>query len=510
MNEQAQTIAWLSRPSAYGEQGPVERIDTHISLVFLTGERAYKLKRAVKYDYVDFSTPALRQAACEAEVRLNRRTAPALYLGVVPVTRRPDGRLALAGEGTPVDWLVEMRRFDQELLFDRLAGRHALEPELMQGLAGAIAALHAAAERVADRGGRAGMAWVIDGNEAGFSAQGAGILDPAAAHRLTVRAREHLERVAGLLDVRREAGFVRWCHGDLHLRNIVLLEERPTLFDAVEFNPDIACIDVLYDLAFLLMDLWRRGLPVHASLVFNDYLGATLDIEGLAALPLFLSCRAAIRAKTGATASRLQPDAAEARRLQAAAREYLTMADTLLDRPEPRLIAIGGLSGSGKTTLARQLAPRIGGVPGALIVRSDVVRKALFGRAPLERLPDEAYEPGVSPRVYERIGALAAAALRAGQTVIADAVFAHPRERRNIGRVARDLGVPFTGIWLAAGEEVLVGRVAGRRGDASDATAAVVRQQLARDVGPIEWAIMNAALDAEVLARDAGELLRTA
>ena len=173
-DSQREVIAFLSTPQAYGHSTlPIERIDTHISIVWLAGERAYKLKRAVHFDYANFSTLDLRRAACEGEVRLNRRTAPSLYLGVRPVTRESDGGLALGGQGTPVEWLVEMVRFDQNLLFDRLAERHQLDAGRMEGLADAIVRLHQEATPRHDHGGRAGMAWVIDGNAQSFAEQGA-------------------------------------------------------------------------------------------------------------------------------------------------------------------------------------------------------------------------------------------------------------------------------------------------------------------------------------------------
>ena len=198
------------------------------------------------------------------------------------------------------------------------------------------------------------------------------------------RPRAELDRRGALLDARRDADFVRQCHGDLHLRNIVLLDGRPTLFDGVEFNDKISCTDVLYDLTFLLMHLWRRRLPRHANEVWNQYLTDTGDLKGLPLLPLFLSCRAAVRAKTSATAARFQDDAARRRELQDLARKYLTMAEGLLHPARPCLVAIGGLSGSGKSTLALSLAPSVGAVPGAVVLRSDEIRKRLGGVPTLE------------------------------------------------------------------------------------------------------------------------------
>jgi aminoglycoside phosphotransferase family enzyme/predicted kinase len=484
--DQSEVIAFLASPSTHGGAA-VERIETHASIVFLAGARAWKLKRAVRYDYLDFSTVERRRAMCEAEVQINRRTAPALYRGVAAVVRRADRSLALGGAGTPVDWLVEMVRFDQAGLFDRLATRGALDLALMRPLAGAIARFHASAARRPDHGGAAAMRRVVDGNAAGFAEQGAGVLDPIACADLTRGSQELLDRHRTLLDARRDAGFVRQCHGDLHLRNLVLLEGHPTLFDAIEFNDDISCIDVLYDLAFLLMDLWRRRLPAHANGVWNGYLSEAGDLDGIPLLPLLLSCRAAVRAKTSATAASLLGDGQPARELQDAAREYLAMARRLLHPPPPCLIAIGGFSGSGKSTVARAVAPLNGAVPGAVVLRSDEIRKQICGVETLERLGPEGYTSEIGERVYATLAERAARVLAGGHAAISDAVYAGAANRDAIERVARSAGVPFVGIWLEAPEPVLIDRVAHRHLDASDADAAVIRRQTSHSPGAITW-----------------------
>ena len=498
--DQTGVIELLASPAAHGGQS-VERLETHASIVFLAGSLAYKLKRAVRFDYLDFSTAERRRELCEAELRLNQRTAPMLYRRVVAVTK-DDGSYALDGRGTPVDWVLEMNRFPQEALFDRLASRGELPLESMPPLGAAIATFHGAAEPRGDHGGRAGMAWVIDGNAAGFAEQGRAGLDSAAADRLNAESRRELDRRAGLLERRRQEGFVRQCHGDLHLRNIVLLDGKPTLFDAVEFNDAISCTDTLYDLAFLLMDLWRRRLPQHANAVWNRYLGETAALSGVSLLPLFLSCRAAVRAKTSATASQLQSVGSRRMELEAAARDYLEMARRLLQPTGPALVAIGGLSGSGKSTLAHRLAPFIGAVPGAAVLRSDEIRKRLCGVAPGERLGPEGYLPGVSERVYARMAELASTVLREGHGVIADAVYVRETARGAIEDAAKAAAVPFVGLWLEAPESVLVARTEARRGDVSDADAKVVLRQQRQDPGSVSWHRLDGSLEPDaVMAR---------
>ena len=505
VDEQRETIALLSTPSTYGPAvDEVRRIDTHSAIVFLAGDRVYKLKRAVRYDYLDFSTLESRLRACADEVRLNRRTAPDIYLGHLPVTCGPDGAPQLDGAGAAVDWVVEMARFDESAVFDRMAERGELDVSLMPALARTIARLHAVAEWRFDHGGRRCMAWVIDGNADGFAEYGPGLLDPSACRHLTTLSLEMLERQADRLMARRPQGFVRRGHGNLRLRNVCLLDGRPTLFDCVEFSDEVACIDVLYDLAFLLMDLLHRRLGVHAHVVYNEYVTATGDLDGLALLPLFLSARAAVRAKTSATAARLQSDPADRAALGAAASKYLDLAMSLLKPAPAQLVAVGGLSGAGKSTLARRLAPTLGAPPGALVLCSDRVRKSLLGVRLLDRLDSEGYTEGVTRSVYRELAARATTATAAGRAVVVDGVFADPRDRAVIADVARTVGVPFTGLWLDAPVDT---RATQRCDDVSDATAAVLRFQLEQDIGEMDWSRVDATPDDAAVAQSAETLL---
>ncbi len=513
--DQSDVVDFLGDPRTHG--GAVERIDTHGAMVFLAADVVYKLKRAVKFPYMDFSTLELRLDACRAEIEVNSRTAPTIYKGIAAILRGPDGALRIGdiGEDTPkgetvLDWVVVMARFDQDGMFDRLAAHGALDAGLMADLARTIAAFHASAAPRQDHGGSEAMAWVVDQNLKALDHDSPAIFDGDINRRLRRLSEAALKLGAQLLDRRRGQGWVRHCHGDMHLRNICLIDAKPTLFDAIEFNQAIACVDVLYDLAFLLMDLERRGLRGLANGFFNHYLASGGDgvgqweshLEGLGLLPLFLACRALVRAQTSAAARDRQSDPAQARRLETEARDHQALALELLAPPPPRLVAIGGLSGVGKSTLARALAPAIGAVPGAVVLRSDVIRKKLCGADMLDRLGPEGYSGAVTDQTFGAIYALAGTGLDAGHGVIADAVFAKREQRRRIEQVAARIKVPFTGIWLHAPTEVMEQRLRARPPDASDATPGVLRQQLDYDLGQITWHRIEAAgtLDATLAA----------
>jgi uncharacterized protein len=483
-HQQAETIAFLCRAESYGLTGTVEHIETHGAIVFMAGNRAYKLKRAVTFPYFDYGTVALRKKSCEDELRLNKRTAPDIYLEVRAVCRSREGRLNLKDEGEPVDWLVVMQRFDQEGLFDQLATNKQLTPELLRALTDEIVAFHEAAERTPDHGGSAAMRAIIDGNRESM-ALFQDIIPPDFAESLYRHSLSVLYGVAPLLDTRRSAGKVKRCHGDLHLGNICMFKGQPTLFDCIEFNDDIACIDVLYDVAFLIMDLWHRNLKGEANVVFNRYLDMTDEADGLAAMSLFLSVRAAIRAHVWAAASKAQVTS-DARELdQALARRHLACAMRMLAKRRPRLIAIGGLSGTGKSTLAYGLAPDSGVAPGTRVLRSDVIRKRRKAVLPEQRLPESAYTPNEREAVYYDLALAAAAALGSGYAVIVDAVFARQDERVSISAVADTAGVPFTGLWLHAPTDVLQSRLNSRKNDASDATVEVLNKQMDYEIGAL-------------------------
>ena len=477
---QADVIAFLGTAATHGVGVTrVERIETHGAIVFLAGEHAYKIKRNVRYSYMDFSTLELRRRACVRELEINRPQAPDIYLGVVAITRERDGGLAIGGCGKPVEWAVHMRRFSDDALLSRIAERHGVDAPLAREIADVVRTYHRSAP--VDRGGepRVRLKRIIEelGDALAMPAIG---FSAEEVQQLTSASVARLDAVTSLLERRSSAGLVRRCHGDLHLGNIVLWQERPTLFDAIEFDEALATIDTLYDLAFLLMDLDQRGQRTAANIILNRYLWRTqelLDLEGLAAVPLFLGLRAAIRAMVQSQRAALRVEKSADSNL-GLARQYLHAAINYLAPAPPRLIAVGGLSGTGKSTLAAALAPTIAPAPGALHLRSDLERKSLLGVEETARLPTSGYTPEINAQVYDVLLRKARLALAAGHGVIVDAVYLAEDDRNAVEQVALDLNVPFGGLWLTAPEEVMVQRVAGRSNDASDATPDVVRRQL--------------------------------
>lgn len=486
-----------------------KRIDTHANTVVLVGSKAYKVKRAVRFPFLDYSTLALRKEACEREIIYNSRFAQNLYLEAVPVTEDAEGSLALGGSGDPIEWVVVMNRFSGKDELDNLAEAGPFSDALADDLAAMMVAAHDnAPEREAD-GFIAELQSYVEQNATAF-AEHPELFPPQEASHLNESGRRWLERICDLIRTRGRHGLIRLCHGDAHLRNIVLQDGEPVLFDAIEFSDAIATGDVLYDLAFLLMDLWERGQRRAANRVFNRYFDKAqreIDIDGLAALPFYLMMRAAIRAKIAASAALNQSEPAERRRQEDQARAYFRHALDFLDPREPVLTAVGGLSGTGKTTLAYGIAPEIGRAPGARVLRTDVMRKARLGLAETEKAPAEAYTKEASDEVYAAIDRQIQSVLAAGHSAIFDAVFADEKERSHVEAVAARVEAQFCGLWLTAPEAVLKQRVSARKADASDADADVVSRQLSYDLGDLTWASVDAAGSLDDTLRNARQAL---
>jgi aminoglycoside phosphotransferase family enzyme/predicted kinase len=483
----------LGNPATYGPGlggSEIRRHQTHAAVVFLAGDRALKVKRAVRYSFLDYSTLGKRKAACEAELEVNRRFAPQLYRRIVPITRESDGSLALDGEGEPIEWAVEMTRFDEDRTLDRLAERGELDDTLVDKLAIAVAAMHECAEPVDAAPWIAALEQFI-GNNTSLFRKHAEMFAAQAVSDLQRQSIAALARLRPLLVERGQQGLVRRGHGDLHLRNIAVIDGEPVAFDALEFDPVIASGDLLYDLAFLLMDLVETGHTRAANRVLNGYFAAArrpADYDGIAALPFFMSLRAAIRAM--ATASRLDVTKNDIAML---ARRYFDLALALLKPVRPVIVGIGGLSGTGKSLLAQSLASALAPVPGALVFRSDVERKTFYGFAENRHLPEVAYRPEITERIYSEITNKAARVAKAGHSAIVDAVFAKAQERTAAETAAAALGVDFHGLFLIADLRTRLDRVGARERDASDADRSVVLKQQELQIGAVTWTRIDAS-----------------
>jgi aminoglycoside phosphotransferase family enzyme/predicted kinase len=493
--DQAEVIAFLADPASYpGDVRSVEVVETHAAMVFLTEHEAFKIKKAVTFPYLDFGTVEKRKAACEYELQINQPHACQIYLGVVEITREATGELTLNGAGKPVEWALHMQRFPDNSLLSDVIKADSLTAEFADRLADEIGRYQAEAPVVRDHNAAGRMIAIVDELCAAFD-EAAEILPLPEIRRFEKLAKAALRQCGPLLDDRGRQGYVRRCHGDLHLSNIISLNDQPVLFDAIEFNDEIATVDILYDLAFLLMDLGHLGENIHANRILNRYLsrsGNKDHLAGLQALPLFMACRAGVRAMVAVTRLRQASRTGTSSETAAVANSYLLDATRYLAPHRPRLVAVGGLSGTGKTSVARALAARIAMCPGAVHLRTDIERKQMFGVGETTRLPKETYTREASDAVYERVLHKATIVLRAGHTVVVDAVFLDQAERRAIEQVAEETAAPFVGLWLEADEECLVERVNARKGDASDATAEVVRHQFKRLAGPVTWRRINA------------------
>ena len=456
----------------------VEHVETHAAHVFLCGDRAFKIKKDVKFPYLDFSTVELRRAVLERELAINRTFAPDLYVTLIEKEREP---------------VLVMKRFDAKSMLSWYVDHSGINDQLSAALAKTVTEAHWIAPRVEDSG-----AAIMAGLGAQLSkafAASPDLFPGPATIEFNALYEDTLHSLKPLLNRRSDRGLVRRCHGDMHCANIVILDGRPVLFDAIEFSEKIATIDVLYDLAFLIMDLLRHGQSRAANLVLNRYLHlrrAEEDLSGLEAFPLFLATRSGVRALVTADLVHELPTS-EALKHCSTTYDYFKASIDFLKSKAPQLICIGGFSGTGKSTLAATLALSIGPPPGAIHIRSDVERKILAGVAETERLTTEHYSLSNSLKVYEAIFERAERALAAGRAVIVDAVFVHERERHAVENLAKRRGVGFRGFWLEANPETLKARVVLRVGDASDATPDVIDAQLGYDLGNLVWTRVDAS-----------------
>ena len=495
IDDQSAVIAALSEQSAYGFK-PKHKIfvkETNISNVFLTGEKAYKLKRGVKYPYVDYSTLEKRQAACRKELELCEKFAPGLCHGVEEVVSDKKGRVFLRSacsdkKAEVVDYVLVMHEFEEDMLFENMVDRGDLDRFEMMDTAEKIFNSHKNAEIITTRNPLDIIRGRIYENNAMIRCFVPDVFDEEDVDALEAEQLETLERYRDLLLKRQTDGKIRWCHGDLTLRNLAMWNGQVVPFNPIEFYDDLTQIDTMYDFAFLLVEMESKGQRRLASILFNHYMALSEDWDGVPVLPLFLSCRAAVNAYVFAQRSVEIKDKHEAMLMANRAYEQLVISKRFLEHQKPVLVACGGLSGSGKSRIARESAPFIGNPPGAVIVRDDVLRKNMMNTGLEENLNVSEYKPEIEEEVFKAVCEKCRYMLASGQSVVADALFHKPEQRRAIEALAREMQVDFKGIWVDAPLDVRIERVTQRKRNPSDVRSAEeLKQQLDIDVGPVTW-----------------------
>ncbi|QLQ25355.1 MAG: AAA family ATPase [Dechloromonas sp.] len=481
--EQAALVAALRNPACYPHPaGQVEVIETHISYVLLSGAHAYKIKKAVALGFLDFSTLARRRFFCEEELRLNRRLAPELYQAVVAITGPRDAP-HFAGSGEAIEYAVQMARFPQEALLDRQLAAGVLSPDVIDQLADRLADFHERAERAPPdrRFGSPAAVWEpMAQNFAQLGEELSGAAHDPRLADLEAWSRQRFSQLADLLATRLGDGWIRECHGDLHLGNIVVTAAGLRVFDCIEFDPGLRWIDVLNEIAFLTMDLAERGRADYGHRLLNRYLEAMGDYRGLPLLAFYTVHRALVRAKVAAIRAS-QENPAERLAELANCDQYLDCAARATLPRNPRLLLMHGLAGSGKSRLAQQLLERL----GALRIRSDVERKRLCGLPALAHsdsaVGDGIYDAAATTATYDRLVGLAEQILAAGYPVLVDAANLKVWQRAAFRDLAAASGVPFVILACVAPEAVLQSRLATRQAagrDASEADQAVLAYQM--------------------------------
>jgi aminoglycoside phosphotransferase family enzyme/predicted kinase len=482
-------IRELLRPEAYTHAvEAIELQETHISWVVRTGPFAYKIKKPVKLDFIDASTPQRRRHLCDEELRLNRRLASELYIDVVPIAR-VQGRLLVDGRGPVVDHAVRMHQFASSDELPALLEREDIDVAQIAALGATLAQFHMNAAVAAPNRAPEKTQQMYDsvlGNLGQLLAHLDSSQPLAQLSRLTDWTHDCADQLEPIFQMREQSGFVRECHGDLHAANIVRLQGRLVPFDCIEFDPDLRWIDVMSDIAFLVMDLASHSRADLSFALLSRYLEVTGDFDGLRVLPFYAVYRALVRAKVDALMIEKVPArAAEFRdRLQ----KRLVAAQTWTAPQRPRLILMHGPSGSGKSWLSGQLVPEL----CAVRVRSDLERKRLAGIEPSvsagTRVREGIYTSAFSHRTYSRLADCAESCLRAGLSVIVDAAFLEPSDRRLFRGLAARLKVACTIVACEADPITLAQRVDARsqeHKDASDATLSVLDAQL-REIQPFE------------------------
>lgn len=488
----------------------VELMQSHIALLFSAGDYVLKLKRAVLFPNIDFSTPQKRRVACVREMHRSTVYAPHLIIGVRSVRQLPDRQIVLGGQiGTEIDTVLVMRRLKKSDILGLNLPNVDFDRFEVMDLAEQLADLHCKAKTFHTKWSYADIRNII--KEHAVTLSDFSLFIPSQKLReLTQKSLKFLEKQKALIALRQKSGYVRKCHGELLLTNIAREGSRYLFFSPIEYNETMDCIDTLYDLAYLLMDFERRGLRRLANMLFNHYLAYTNDMSGYPLLPLYQSMRAASRAIICARKS-LLTDGEEKEKTQQISVRYFNLALHFLGLNKPVLIAIGGYSGGGKSRVARELGGLLNPAPGAVILRDDVVKKQMAG-CPLSAKLSKTYQSTAYEQVvYDVLWQQAQTALSVGSVVIIDALFHNREDREKAGKLAQKMQVPFVGLWIDAPLSVRLERVKNRRRNASDIQRMEqLEAQLLTDTGNITWHKINSDQPREDTVMQAVSVLKQA
>jgi len=459
----------------------LELIETHISWVILTGKFAYKIKKPVDFGFLNFSTLDNRREFCEQELHLNQRLAPSIYLEVVTITGTSE-KLLISGKGTALEYAVKMTQFPQTALLDFKLSAGELSTEQFSSIARMVAEFHQKT-KVANASMEYGNAdLVYNPVTENFDQIYQKIDDKSYSetlNKLKIWCKSEFQKLKAIFLQRKSNGFIRECHGDMHLSNMLWLADRPMAFDCIEFNPSLRWIDVMSEVAFLVMDLQAREQPQLANHFLNKYLEITGDYAGISVLPFYLCYRALVRAKVNA----LSLNSTNTTSTMHSFENYLNLASFYSQQSAVKLIIMRGLSASGKSTISQQVMDKL----GAIRIRSDVERKRLFENSlttDINKLDKKSkinsglYSAQASQQTYKKLAQLATQVISAGYSVIIDAAFLKYNQREVFQLLAKELSVPFVILEVTAAPEILRKRIKSRKNDASDADLSVLEHQL--------------------------------
>lgn len=476
-------------------------IDSFFSKVFLTENKAYKLKLEAKYPNLDYSTLDLRKEMCINEASMLLRLAPELEPQVLPLIQLDNGKFKLGGSDNNelyviIDYILVTKRFEQDKIFENLTSKGELDRFEMMDLAESLALIHKKAEIVINTDFADNLKALANETFDVLDYFSVNIFNKAHVLELKKAFFCTLNKYFTQIQIRQQKGFVKKCHGNLNLSGICMINKKPQIFDPIEFNDKLSNIDILYDLALLLIDLEAQGQRRLSSILFNHYISYTHDFNGVKFMPLFLSLRALEQAKNFA-----------AENLKDSALDYFKIAYDIIFPAKSIIIASGGLSGTGKSRLSRELAPFVGACPGAFILRTDIIRKAILGRLPHEHLHKPDYTPEINKKTYDTIRQYCVDIIASNQSVLIDGIFAVQEERDITQIIAQDLNVPFYGFWMYAPSELRFQRVVSRKRNPSDATLKVAMRQEEMKVGEVKWNKINSAGSREETLNDAKKIL---